>query len=62
MNFIFATLTLISVAHSSPIAGNSDIVGDRSSLANDAQSRAVCPTGYVVSHCELLNVVVILNV
>ena len=53
MNFIISALTLISVAHSSPIAGNLDIVGDRSSLADDAQSKAVCPTGYVVSHCEV---------
>ena len=54
MVFIFATLTLIiSVEHFSLIEGNLDIIGKRSSLGDDAQSRAVCPTGYVVSHCEV---------
>ena len=37
MIFIFTTLKLISVVDSSPIAGNLDIVGKRSILADDAQ-------------------------
>jgi len=30
------------------------IIGHRSRSRDDAESRAVCPSGYVVSHCEVL--------
>ena len=49
---IFATLALIlSVVNSSPMVKN--VLGPRSSTADDAQSRASCPTGYKVSYCEV---------
>ncbi|XP_063691276.1 uncharacterized protein LOC134823672 [Bolinopsis microptera] len=29
-----------------------EVIGDKSSKSDDAQSVAICPTGYVVTHCE----------
>ena len=54
MLLVFTVLAIqISAVYSLPI--NIDVVvGSRSSTADDAQSIASCPVGYVVSYCEVL--------
>ena len=58
MIFLFVAVALeIAVVDSisSSIVGNQDsaLSGYRSSVADEAESRATCPVGYVVSHCEV---------